>query len=250
MQKEFCAKEIFPNGGVFNGALAWYNPQKITLNKSKKPNQPRQTGKPFQQWTISNSHHQDYYIFSRDSYKPSFATVTGRGDSPTYIQVSEQIFEICPTFSRRDVIRDWRVHLWLRCWSQDFGKGTVEPSGMCFYAKIPSCWWNASIQHWGMISMSQRFWLSKIKAYASICQKQKTTQKKNWMVTYATFPGWNMRKLPSKSWRLFWNKRPIPKSWKRPTIQPQVIHPTIPWIYQPDSIPVAKWSVFLVGNPR
>ena len=28
------------------------------------------------------SHHQDYYIFSRDPYKPSFATVTGRGDNP------------------------------------------------------------------------------------------------------------------------------------------------------------------------
>ena len=97
----------------------------------------------------------------------------------------------------------------------------------------------------GWYQCRKRFWLSKIKAYASICQKQKTTQKKNWMVTYATLPGWNMRKLPPKSWRLFWNKRPIPKSWKRPTIQPQVIQPTIPWIYQPDSIPVAKWSVFL-----
>ena len=31
----------------------------------------------------SNSHHQDYYIFSRGSQpKPSFATVTGRGDNP------------------------------------------------------------------------------------------------------------------------------------------------------------------------
>ncbi len=31
------------------------------------------------------SHHQDYYIFSRGSQpKPSFATVTGRGDNPTY----------------------------------------------------------------------------------------------------------------------------------------------------------------------
>ena len=30
------------------------------------------------------SHHQDYYIFRiGDPYKPSFATVTGRGDNPT-----------------------------------------------------------------------------------------------------------------------------------------------------------------------
>ena len=38
-------------------------------------------------WVVpppSNSHHQDYYIFSRDPYKPSFATITGRGDNPTY----------------------------------------------------------------------------------------------------------------------------------------------------------------------
>ena len=28
------------------------------------------------------SHHQDYFIFSRDPYKPSFATVTGSGDNP------------------------------------------------------------------------------------------------------------------------------------------------------------------------
>ena len=34
----------------------------------------------------SNSHHQDYYIFSRESQpKPSFATVTGRGDNPRYV---------------------------------------------------------------------------------------------------------------------------------------------------------------------
>ena len=31
------------------------------------------------------SHHQDYYIFRiGDPYKPSFATVTGRGDNPKY----------------------------------------------------------------------------------------------------------------------------------------------------------------------
>ena len=36
-------------------------------------------------WVVplpSNSDHQDYYMFSRDPYKPSFATVTGRGDNP------------------------------------------------------------------------------------------------------------------------------------------------------------------------
>ena len=31
------------------------------------------------------SDHQDYYIFSRDSYKPSFATITGKGDNPRYV---------------------------------------------------------------------------------------------------------------------------------------------------------------------
>ena len=39
-------------------------------------------------WVVpppSNSHHQDYYIFSRDPYKPSFATVTGRGDNPKFL---------------------------------------------------------------------------------------------------------------------------------------------------------------------
>ena len=40
-------------------------------------------------WVVpppSNSHHQDNYIFSRGSQpKPSFATVTGRGDNPRYI---------------------------------------------------------------------------------------------------------------------------------------------------------------------
>ncbi len=38
-------------------------------------------------WVVplpSNSHHQDCYVFSRGSYKPSFATATGRGDNPTY----------------------------------------------------------------------------------------------------------------------------------------------------------------------
>ena len=38
-------------------------------------------------WVIplpSNSHHQDYSIFSRESQaKPSFATVTGKGDNPS-----------------------------------------------------------------------------------------------------------------------------------------------------------------------
>ena len=41
-------------------------------------------------WVVplpSNSHHQDCYVFSRGSRtKPSFATVTGRGDNPNYTQ--------------------------------------------------------------------------------------------------------------------------------------------------------------------
>ena len=32
----------------------------------------------------SNSHHQDFYIISMDPYKPSFATITGKGDNPIY----------------------------------------------------------------------------------------------------------------------------------------------------------------------
>ncbi len=37
--------------------------------------------------TQDSSHHQDYYIFSRESQpKPSFATVTGRGVDPRYTQ--------------------------------------------------------------------------------------------------------------------------------------------------------------------
>ncbi len=39
-------------------------------------------------WVVpppNNSHHQDYYVFSRRSQpKPSFATVTGRGDNPSH----------------------------------------------------------------------------------------------------------------------------------------------------------------------
>ena len=39
-------------------------------------------------WVVlspSKSHHQEYYIFSRESQpKPSFLTVTGRGDNPKY----------------------------------------------------------------------------------------------------------------------------------------------------------------------
>ena len=36
---------------------------------------------------LSNSHHQDYYCICLvgDPYKPSFATVTGRGDNPRHL---------------------------------------------------------------------------------------------------------------------------------------------------------------------
>ena len=45
----------------------------------------------FQAWLFaSNSHHQDYYIFPRDPYKPAFATVTGRGPHPMYIKLSSR----------------------------------------------------------------------------------------------------------------------------------------------------------------
>ena len=43
-------------------------------------------------WVVplpSNSDHRDYFMFSRESvyinhYKPSFATITGKGDNPKY----------------------------------------------------------------------------------------------------------------------------------------------------------------------
>ncbi len=44
-------------------------------------------------WVVplpSNSDHQDYFMFSiGDSYKPSFATTTGKGDNPTDMGVSK-----------------------------------------------------------------------------------------------------------------------------------------------------------------
>ena len=40
--------------------------------------------------TQDSSHHQDYYIFSRESQpKPLFATVTGRGDNPSYTRIKK-----------------------------------------------------------------------------------------------------------------------------------------------------------------
>ncbi len=48
-------------------------------------------------WVVpppSNSYHQDYYIFSRDPYKPSFATVTGRWDNPNYSYIIMIIIDI------------------------------------------------------------------------------------------------------------------------------------------------------------
>ena len=50
-------------------------------------------------WVVpppSNSHHQDYYILVGDPYKPSFATVTGRGDNPSYTRI---------------------VHFWVKSWT-------------------------------------------------------------------------------------------------------------------------------------
>ena len=51
-------------------------------------NLPRTKKHPAISWVVpppSNSHHQDYYIFNRESQpKPSFATVAGRGDNPSH----------------------------------------------------------------------------------------------------------------------------------------------------------------------
>ena len=42
-----------------------------------------------------SSHHKDYCIFSRGSQpKPSFATVTGRGDNPSYIRCVIPLWEM------------------------------------------------------------------------------------------------------------------------------------------------------------
>ena len=52
---------------------------------SNFPPPPSKKKKGTVTWVVpppSNSHHQDYYIFCRDPYKPSLATVTGRGDNP------------------------------------------------------------------------------------------------------------------------------------------------------------------------
>ena len=39
------------------------------------------------------SDHQDYFMFRiGDSYKPSFATITGKGDNPMYIGFRSGIF--------------------------------------------------------------------------------------------------------------------------------------------------------------
>ena len=56
-------------------------------------------------WVVplsSNSPHQDYYIFSGDPYKPSFATVTGWGDNPTYDGYLSSIF-VCDLFRNHSV---------------------------------------------------------------------------------------------------------------------------------------------------
>ena len=43
-------------------------------------------------WPLpSNSDHQDYYIFSREPYKPLFATVTGKRPHPSYKRFAERI---------------------------------------------------------------------------------------------------------------------------------------------------------------
>ena len=73
----------------------------------------------------SNSHHQDYYIFSRESrnpYKPSFATVTGWGVDPIfrglYYPLSQWLtgFKLLgiPNISRENKVQTFffRVH-WL-----------------------------------------------------------------------------------------------------------------------------------------
>ena len=75
-------------------------------------------------WVVpppSNSHHQDYYIFSRDPYKPSFATITGRGDNPTYpptfLYSWNMTAEIWYSIWHwiliwyNDQMNDWRIHL-------------------------------------------------------------------------------------------------------------------------------------------
>ena len=61
---------------------------KYIVNKkvlvSKHPNdQGKKRGKTWVWPPPCNSDHQDYYIFSRNPYKPSFTTVTVRGPYPT-----------------------------------------------------------------------------------------------------------------------------------------------------------------------
>ena len=61
----------------------------------------------------SNSHHQDHYIFSRESQpKPLFATVTGRGVVPNYMENMEMSWELIDPIAHAGGSRDYKAS-WL-----------------------------------------------------------------------------------------------------------------------------------------
>ncbi len=57
----------------------------------------KELAKKLQTYALGNSDHQDYYIFSRDSCKPSFTTVTVRGPHPTY---AYSVCRLCSIFQQ------------------------------------------------------------------------------------------------------------------------------------------------------
>ncbi len=93
-------------------------------------------------WVVpppSNSHHQDYYIFSRDPYKPSLATVTGRGDNPNHIPV---------TTNRTGFKRLWVVFwaqtnceypIWQICCNWVFENTTSRTATFCISGSSGCC---------------------------------------------------------------------------------------------------------------
>ena len=114
------------------------------------------------------------------------------------------------------MIRDWRVYLWLTCWSQDFGKEQLL-SQPCVFPQQSKLMMEC--QRYGMISMSQTFRPRKgIKVYISvpsmsaskspICKKQNQAKRRIGWSPFTTSTGFNMRKLhpPKKSWGDFFKR--------------------------------------------
>ncbi len=82
-------------------------------------------------WVVpppSNSHHQDYYILVGDPYKHSFATVTGRGDNPNRVVVSN-IFSFHPYLGKIPIL------------TNIFSKGLKPPTSISTAGCVICFWW-------------------------------------------------------------------------------------------------------------